>query len=430
MKLRMIVSIFLVVFSFSFTNAQLSDDFCEEANWAERPELTGEVIKLETENFVMHYTIDGRDGARPSYVEVVQDSVEKSLDYQVDVLGLPLPPNDCGEGGDERFDIYIMNIDIPNVAGYARPDRIIDDNPNTELRELYSAYGHIVIENDMDGAPLEFAYRIVNTVVAHELHHNIQFGYDFAEPLLMLSEASATWIETQIYPELDGYSFYLEEYMATTDYCMGYYDDDLNLRVYGEWLHVDSMIQDMGIETLRLLWEGAALTEDLGGFRNTLRRMRTRAEEVLTRSAIRSLLWDFEQASFFRDRLRIEANLNGIGTVTPRTNGVQELGFDTVYITTPGVYELTSSHDNIDLIVVGVDQFADTATVFELEQNGTVDTTPYQHAYILVINTDYHNTIEDCNWTDWEITVEEGDPDNLTPPEEETWDASKFTPAG
>src|SRR5690606_34510039 len=103
-------------------------------------------------NFIIHYTTEGDDEADEDYVDEVVDFVELVLEVQIGDYNWPAPPRDCGEGGDSRYDFYLMDIlDEEGILGYADPQEIIGDNPSSDNVEEWAAYGYMVIDNDYDG---------------------------------------------------------------------------------------------------------------------------------------------------------------------------------------------------------------------------------------------------------------------------------------
>ena len=127
--------------------------------------------------------------------------------------------------------------------------------------------------------------------------------------------------------------------------------------------------------------------------------------------------------------MRVEANINGVGQVVPRTNGVQELGVDYLLVAQPGAYTFAIDGVNLALTVVGIDQTSQQAAIFDLGKEGSVDTTPYDYAYVLVRNTAPVINSTWCTWTDWKLSVSAA-ADDLAVPEAKLWSAANFIPAG
>lgn len=394
----------------------------------ERPPLSGPEYIRETENFVIHYTNTGRDGATPNFVDEVEQIVEQVLDYQIHVMGWPLPPPDCGEGGDTRFDVYLVELVRDGYLGYAEPGGLRGDNPNSEHVEEYSAYSYLVIDNNFAGVPAPRP--IMRVTVAHEFHHNIQQGYDLDDYAHWYYEATSTWMETQTFKEDEDATPYTYDLFQSADYCIGSRPEAFSSRMYAEWTLIDNLARDFGTDSIQLLWEYVADYEGMDAFYEYLDELGISPQELMQRFAIRNLLLDYELGERFPTRVRIESNINRFGEVIPRQNGVQELGVDYLLVRNRDIYTFTIDQPNLELVVVGVDQPNNTATIFELEQRGTVDTTPFTYTYVLVLNTDLHSNSEACRFTDWVLTVESGAGKALAEPLDEIFDASKFVPAG
>ncbi len=183
---------------------------------------------LGGEHILVHYVSSGAhapyevsvdtlpaDGA-PDYINRVLEIFEHCWDFEtgpvsLNYLGFNAPPSDAGLGGDNRYDVYVMALD-PGFFGFTSPD---DDTTG------YQVSSFITLENDFAGTgyqnnPLDAA----KVTAAHEFFHAIQFGYDalefdFDDPGIPATykpwwlEASATWMEDQVYDDINDYINYL-----------------------------------------------------------------------------------------------------------------------------------------------------------------------------------------------------------------------------
>src|SRR5690606_22105268 len=164
-------------------------------------------------------------------------------EVQIGDYNWPAPPRDCGEGGDSRYDFYLMDIlDEEGILGYADPQEIIGDNPSSDNVEEWAAYGYMVIDNDYDGVPNPLI--VMRATVAHEFHHLIQFGYDVGDET-WLYEATASWMETVTSDDEDA-TDYTSTVFNEPNLCIGTRDDRSGLRIDGEWILIDSIAQDFG----------------------------------------------------------------------------------------------------------------------------------------------------------------------------------------
>jgi hypothetical protein len=363
-------------------------------------------------------------------VDDLATALKISLDMQFNMLGWALPPADCGEGGDNRLDVYVVDMSDDSAIGYANPENIVGDNPNTEAVELYSAYSYLAIENDMEFAPRRHGYELMRTTAAHEVHHMIQFGYDVNDRFFGFYEAGASWIETLVYPTQSNAYEYVDDVFSYPDVCIGSTEHEDDLRIYGEWLMVDSFTRDLGLSSYQFIWEYMASGEGLRGFYSALDELGTTPQDVILRSAVRNLLYNYALAKRFTSTVRIEATIEGIGTVAPERDGVQQLGVDYVRIAAPDVYTFdTGGLENLHLYVVGIDSASGSGTLYDLGARGTVDTTLYDYAYVLILNTQEHTSTESCRYTSWKLAAADGTGDTLTPASDEVWDATQFVEA-
>lgn len=374
---------------------------------AERPDMSGPEKTLETRYFIIHYTLSGSDGAEESFVEQIAEIVDSIWRFQVIEQGWPAPPPDCGEGGDRRYDIYMLDILGDGILGYAQPEGLVVDNPASPAVEQYAAYSHLVIDNDYES--YDDPTEVVLATLAHEFHHAIQFGYDINDAAGWYYEATATWMETQNYPDVEEATPYVESLFETADLCVGATPEDaaFDTRIYAEWLLIDSIARDFGVESILGMWDIIAVEENMNGLYALAESLGTTPQEMVLRMAVRNVLLDYGLAERFGVTVRIEAEIDGEGSVTPFQSGVQELGVDYVQIEAQGVYEIAVDGEGLTLYVVGID--GDDAVVFDLGAGATVDTRDFDDAFVIIFNTTQHEDSAACEFVDWELSVSEGD---------------------
>ncbi|MGJ3237543.1 MAG: hypothetical protein ACFE0Q_02445 [Anaerolineae bacterium] len=399
---------------------------CENITLNERPELSGPMVTLETDNFVIHYTTSGEDRAELDYVQDVADFVEDVLLIQTQQLGWPAPPQDCGEGGDIRYDFYLMNLlENEGILGYAEPEEVVGDNPNSQIIEEWAAYGYMVIDSSYDSVS---APRVVmRATIAHEFHHLVQFGYDIADAAFWVYEATASWIETVTSDEQDA-TDYTSAVFDEPQLCLGSMDDREGLRIYGEWLLIDSIAQDYGIESIVQLWEILAIEEGMDAFYEFVDLLNTTPEAIIRNYAIRNLLRDYALGDEFPGTVDTEAVIEDYETYESGRNGIEELGMQYLLIRGSRLYELELDTDDLMMVAVGINPNANEVDVFDLGTMGTIDTRPYDYSYIILINPDPHRDPDDCDEIDWELTVREGSNEDLIRSTDETFNAIYFNP--
>lgn len=389
-----------------------------------RPHLRGVVEFRDTLLYRVHYVLIGEDAAMPGTLDMVTQALDDSLTWQIDRMGWAFPPADCGEGGDARLDVYIMDLTGRGQAGYAQPDVVIGDHPQTPAIELRGAYGHLVIDNDLlargnaDGV-------LLRTTVAHELHHVVQFGYDVGNSFFGLYEAGATWIETQVYPHISSSIDYIEDVFARPDWCLGTRATN-DFRIYGEWLLIDSIAQDHGFDSYRRIWEGFALEQGLAGFYAGLARLGTTPQDVLERYAIRNLLRHYAFLIDIPHVVTLAMPVTHTGRHAPLEGGVQPLAVDYVSFDLRGRYAVQiEAEEPLSMVLVGINRNEAMARVHEIGRGGVIDTTSYDRAYLLVLNPQQHTDHNACRHASWALSVEAGDAPPISPTAER-WDASRF----
>jgi hypothetical protein len=399
-------------------------DYCTtRTELSERPVLSGEELRLATERFVVHYTLTGEDAITEEVAQIAADTLEESLSVQVDDMGWPMTPPDCGEGGDERFDLYVYQLE-EGYAGFAIPNHIIGDNPLSPEVEQYAAYGHLEIANDfsLSADPIG----LMKATIAHEIHHNIQFTFDVGDAFRSLDEAGATWMETQVFPQNQDAMQYVDEYLYFPDLCLGYNEEDNTRRIYGEWLIIDSLVKDYGANSLHeVFWRYRADYEGMETFYLAIESLDDDASNVIFRAGVRNLLRSYTLSSESMYRVYVEGVINGVGDYAPRRDGIQELGVEYLKIDDLGQYNYSLSGNNLFLAIVGINGAQ--ADIFYIGDSGTVDLSSYDDAYAMILSLTRRSDDESCRFEDWQISVSEGT-GSLVNPDTEVWDATFFEP--
>ncbi|HID37331.1 MAG TPA: hypothetical protein EYP39_08180, partial [Ghiorsea sp.] len=143
---------------------------------------SSQVISTVTSaNFVFHYldaATYSTDPNRATTTFVNQLAAEAEVVWAqiVNTMGYNAPPSDVTKGGNNKYDIYLINTGSVGIYGYVTSDA----QSYLGAPYLRSVYSHMVVDNDFTGfpqAPLEAA----KVTFAHEFFHSIQFGYDPTE---------------------------------------------------------------------------------------------------------------------------------------------------------------------------------------------------------------------------------------------------------
>ena len=122
-------------------------------------------------------------------------------------LGWRKPQGDGNKGGNSKIDVYLSQIGNVGLFGYANTD------PGESQRQ--QRYAYLVLDNDYkEFAPLT-PLKALQVTVAHEYNHILQFGIDYNQQIWMF-EASATWMEEQVYPAVSDWLRYVPAFAAST----------------------------------------------------------------------------------------------------------------------------------------------------------------------------------------------------------------------
>ena len=201
-----------------------------------------------TVHFIVHYSVvpgdtnaisthDGDGNGTPDYVDTVLTAVEHVWDYETSTMGYAAPPPDSGEGGDDRYDVYLVKIPY---YGATFGSGKIGDNPNSpSITETNAYFTYLELRNNYIGFGLG-AGDAIKVTSAHEFFHAIQSGYD-NDRAAWLGEATATWIEDEVYDSINDNYGYMGSWFAhpqvpldTNDYVIG--SDTVSNHSYGSWI--------------------------------------------------------------------------------------------------------------------------------------------------------------------------------------------------
>jgi hypothetical protein len=370
-----------------------------------RPALSGEEHTYSTENFVIHYTYFGVDGVPPAdfnndqvpdWVEDVGSSMETIWHVEIDQLGWPAPLPDHGEGGDMRFDVYLMELFSKNLAGYVSPDGgFVGDNPNTPRHELSAAYGYLVLENDFIDPNPPAGLKVwppldwMRIVAAHEFNHMLQISITGIHSMEWWYESTANWMETQVFPDLPDNLESAGAVFKSPDTCMLRYGGvnrvESNLHWYGLWVFDQMLSEEYGPGIILDIWLRMGDSADYVAFDEAFAARGTTFEDQVRRFALAVLLRNFANGSVY-PTARLQESVDAPGEWSP-ADGVQRYAMDYIGLNlTSGVYTVTLDSDDqgVEGIVVGMR--GTSADVFPAGRETTLDFSRYDHVYLTVLN--------------------------------------------
>ncbi|MCW5874995.1 MAG: hypothetical protein KIS88_10160 [Anaerolineales bacterium] len=394
-----------------------------------RPEFSGRAYTLDTEHFRIHYTLDGEDAVppersgdsgHPDYVIEVARAMEYSWFASIEHFGWSRPPTDKGLGGDDRYDVYLLNILDENYAGYTDTDfgnSVIGDNPLSPLVEQNSTHTFIVLDNDYledygyneDGSYPEDALDYMRSTAAHEFHHAIQFGYDGEEPHDWVWEATSSWIEEELFDTVNDPVTVLPSVFSSTDSCQlaeggELHEDDID-RWYGMWIFMRHLSERYGHAIVLRLWEHIIDLDGYAAWDALLAEYDTTLEDVFVDYSIALLTRDFEEGRRYPS-VTLQGSAELDAWFTP-ADGVHQLGADYIYIPAQQAITVTLEGDGLLGVVVGI--AADHSYIYPLwDGELSLDASQLERTYLIVMNMERANNARNCHYTDYHVYIAAG----------------------
>jgi hypothetical protein len=352
-------------------------------------------------------------------------------------LGWPLPPPDGAMGGDGRFDVYLVDVlgdSDDSEFGHARPELPGRDNPNTTAVEDRAAPGYLVLDNDYAPAqiePGEDGLALMRATAAHELHHVIQFGYDFAEPMEWYNEATSAWMETVTYPAFQDATGYVEGLFSYPELCIGVQGDaDVTEggQKYGEWLFLQSLVDAHDAQLPIRLWEQIGVADDWVPLDAVLTSYGDTRVDAVRRFRLQNLVRDYSWTPAFGSwTVWPETTIDAAGQWTHRGEGVQQLGANYYGVNVlPGAYQFAVDDPALELWLAGIS--GPTASIFAADGDSVVDVRNFDFVDLMVFNPAADYEVDDCRYTPYTLTVTRVEQATAQRTADITLDATQYRP--
>lgn len=377
----------------------------------ERPVLPNEQT-LATTHFLIHYTTSGEhavdttdsDGSGvPDYVEAVAESAEFTWSFQIEEAGWVPPPSDEGLGGDSRIDIYLEEVfDNYDAAGYTEMEGgYTGDNPNSPEVERRASHSYISLDDDYfdPNAPDEInEIEYMQSTLAHEFNHAVQAGYDAFDAHSWLYESTATWMEEETYPDLNGGIYFLDDSFGQPDACLV-----AESGWYGNYAFIKMLSERYGRDLIRTIWENMRAREGFDAVNLALEPFNTSLALEARDYGVAMLLRDYTEGDLYPG-VYLEGTANE-GEFSPGT-GVQSLGVDYIRVRASGLIDVTlnADPDVLTLRAVGI-RGTDADVIDAVNGRLTLDPASYDEVYLLVHNILHAEEEDDCADDDYSINV-------------------------
>jgi hypothetical protein len=172
-----------------------------------RPELSSSIVS-PSGFFRIHYDETGPNA--PTYdINDLAVAFDSSYNFEVNILGYPAPPSDVNRGGDDKYDVYVLNLG-GGLYGATTPETTIGEGRYISYIEMDNSFGKNEGYNS-------FGINAARVTAAHEFHHSIQLGgYVFRSEDTYYYELTSTAFEEFVYDEVNDYYAYMPSYFRNT----------------------------------------------------------------------------------------------------------------------------------------------------------------------------------------------------------------------
>ncbi len=165
--------------------------------------------------------------ATPAWINLVGATTQQVLATYA-AAGYRPPKPDGNRGGSSQLDVYVLPLERIDKSLYGFCDA--DKSPPRRGPSNVSSF--CVLDNDYAGFP-GTPEQTLQVTAAHELFHAVQFAYDYEEDRWLL-EATATWVEDELYTDVNDNRQYLAA--SPMRQPRQSLDQYVGLRHYGEWI--------------------------------------------------------------------------------------------------------------------------------------------------------------------------------------------------
>ncbi len=254
--------------------------------------------------FRVHYTTSGDSAVASGYPESVAAIFDEVYSHLVDDLGYPPPPSDGSyDPAGPEFDVYLVNFSFA-VYGMTYLDSVHIDGTTASSR----ATAFMLIDNDYaefseyQDRPLD----AVRVTCAHEFFHVVQYGIDFTEGAVVSldgayrsawMEMSATWMEEEMYDQINDYYFYLPFFFREPYASIRRFINSFDLHPYSSVLYPLFLSEKYSPNLIRDIWLGCATlgmgTDDFLESTDNVISTYTGGDESFASSFHEFMLWNY-----------------------------------------------------------------------------------------------------------------------------------------
>ena len=301
-------------------------------------DLYGSGITLQSHaspqgRFRLHFTTDKTYGDAvpaydadangvPDYVERFAKILDNVWTTEIELMGYDAPPSDGTEGGDCLLDVYLADL---NAYGYTQID---ESDPASMVYMLFENDFSLYFPPNTD--PESDVIGAMKVVAGHEFFHTIQF--QITEDICTNGwwmEASSTWIEDYIYPEVNDYINYIDYWFQHPQLPLNTYDctgsNAHTLFPYGTTIWIKHMTDKYGSEFVYDVWNkikaGTPNVSALSAVIEALTDRGTTLEEELRELRVANVTMTYEDAYWYQSWRSVNNDPN-IGPIEVEYTGI------------------------------------------------------------------------------------------------------------
>ena len=243
--------------------------------------------------FKVHFSVAGRGAVDttdedtngiPDFVDTAAAILDSVWMVEVDEMGYPHPMVDLGFGGGNEIDVYIVELGNNGVYGFTYP----------EDGSGFTTYSYIELDNNYTDPVYGQTQGLeaLRVSAAHEFFHTIHFTYYQGNDTGWWREASATWMEDVIYPEVDDYLQYVPSFLGMPHRALDERQRYGDFRVYGISLFPHFLDQRYDRDVVREIW-GEIGRRRSGLMEHYDRALRNSAEAGLNEVVSEFAVWNY-----------------------------------------------------------------------------------------------------------------------------------------
>jgi hypothetical protein len=272
------------------------------------------------------------------------------------------------------------------------------------------------LDNDYEGyEPDEnfgaSAIQYMRTTAAHEFMHSIQYGLDAFEPHDWIWEASANWMQDEVFDTYNDNIADLSAVMKAPDSCQLAYGgegrvEDVN-HWYGMWIYVRFLSEKYESHfVVRDLWEQFIELDGYAAWDALLSTKSTTLEDHFTQFSIALLTRDFAEGDTY-PTVRLEGQLD-VGENFGPYNGVGQMGADYIEIHASEIISISlNTSAALDGLLIGI-RDGQAEQLWLKDGQASIDASLYQHLYLIVLNLQRANSEAECEMPGYTLDVSAG----------------------